>query len=171
MKFRKGFVSNSSSTNFIIIVRNKLGREDIFEKITHYFFEDSRASFSAVTLCDPYHRIAEQYIYESDPKEYTNSKQLDEYIGAEYYEGEKWFELLRRAANEGNVLIKGSMPDSGDGGNYLQQFLRRAKVHIDFDEDFFMWQDDDDEDNWEEPLERWLNYQFGEVENGDSKSE
>ena len=77
MKIREGFVTNSSSTNFIIISKKELTKEYLYEKLG--FKKNSPLKKDGMELCENILRGIGQFYHDNGRDVYT---QIEEIFGA-----------------------------------------------------------------------------------------
>jgi hypothetical protein len=156
MKIKRGFVSNSSSTSFIIASKGE-EQEAVARRIGLAF---SRSLGSTEVSFSEYdaRTLAEQYFDHEDTKVMKTEKDLKEYFEDVCYDYEdaiatEWGKTFKKAIDAGLTIWRGSMPDYGEGGDALTSMLRSAKIRI-FDEKIMMMEpcEDDEEfadfDGW-----------------------
>jgi hypothetical protein len=137
MKIRTGFVSNSSSSSFLIcskskdekVIHDKLADLLRFSKAPDGFADEDKARFLADIMADAYlepYGDAEIRKYDSWDEYFKWLDYEDDYIVSESYKRkyDKWFCHIKALFDEGFVVDEGEMPDYGDGGDTMQYFLR-----------------------------------------------
>ncbi|WP_010254279.1 hypothetical protein [Treponema primitia] len=141
MKFRNGFVSNSSSSSFIICSKNK-DKEFIRNRLAE-LFQFSKASPGKVFTDDDdvdflSHIMADEYLDphgDAEIERYYSWNEYAHHLHEEYFFGpeEDFDRYLKDYADietlfkEGFIVFEGSMPDYGMGGSAMQYFLRFRK--------------------------------------------
>ncbi|GHV02988.1 hypothetical protein FACS189485_04940 [Spirochaetia bacterium] len=161
MKFRNGFVSNSSSSSFIICSKNK-DEKFIKDRLAELFRFNKASDGKVFTEDDDVdnlsHIMAEEYLEPYGDAEIVRHYSWDEYVNylRNEYPNKAEEDLnkdIKDAANieslfkEGFIVFEGSMPDYGMGGSAMQYFLRfRWYCRIENDFGFIQCDGGDDPD-------------------------
>jgi len=145
MKTRQGFVSNSSSSSFVIVSKER-NREKTIRQITDevFSFQNPSCDHSAMSR-----EMAEAY-FETGIDEYETVEALDYQwkrdFGEIHFENraeDEDYRVFKKLIEKGFVVRTGAMPNGGDGGTQLQRLLSISTIYV-IKEDFAMVQQVDD---------------------------
>lgn len=120
MKVRLGFVSNSSSSSFVISSKKEINKDILNAAFSKSF------KISKTNAAYPFIEGLTDTILEHATK-YTN---VEDYKRESYCEDQHVPEEIRKILSEGKILYLGSVPNWGEGGNALESVVCDMKFQI-----------------------------------------
>ena len=110
MKIRTGFVSNSSSSSFIIGSKKEIDENSLVK-----IFKTKEGD-----LFHPFSKLTSEIIYRHSKK----FSSIEEYKKETYGEPS---DFVKNIFDKGMILYTGSVPDFGDGGDVLEAAVCKMK--------------------------------------------
>lgn len=129
MKIRSGFVTNSSSTSFLIITREDLSRENFFELLG----VDPTSPIADVF--DGFYRaVTSGVIEQADLDAFDSDEQVEQRFGGVRNLSDYMIQKIKDAKGNGGKVIYGLLSSEGD---LIESFFCTDSFEVENDEIYF----------------------------------
>lgn len=128
MKIRNGFISNSSSSNFVLGIKGDLAVERVMKNI--FKVNSNSLFFNFAMECT---EIFFSFQRSKSWEEFKQYMRQEHYCRDDSLENDECYELQRQLFKDGFDVIYGNIPDRGCDGDQIESLL--CKMEIDYKSD------------------------------------